>query len=84
MFFAACLHWKSGVESKTNAATIIVAKISRVSDSCGLGVPKYEYVKERKGLTRWAESKGSAGLIQYKAENNSRSIDGLPGLDVGE
>jgi len=63
--------------------SIIVAKIARVGNSCGFGVPTYNYVQERKALTRWAESKGSAGLIQYKAENNSRSIDGLPSLDSG-
>lgn len=63
---------------------IIVAQIARVSDSCGFGVPKYTYVQERQTLTRWAEAKGAEGLLQYKAENNARSIDGLPSLDVAE
>lgn len=61
--------------------SIIAGKISRVSDSCGFGVPKYEYVKDRQGLAKWAQSKGPEGLAQYKIEKNSQSIDGLPGLD---
>jgi hypothetical protein len=62
--------------------SIIVAKISRVSDSCGFGVPKYEYVSDRQGLAKWAQSKGPEGLMKYRAEKNAQSIDGLPGLDT--
>ena len=62
------------------ARSVVIAEITRVSDSCGFGVPKYEYARERRGLTTWAESKGIEGLAQYRGEKNSRSIDGLPGL----
>lgn len=67
--------------TQPGARSIIVGNISRVSDSCGFGVPKYEYVKERQGLAKWAQSKGPSGLAEYKIEKNSRSIDGLPGID---
>jgi hypothetical protein len=40
-------------------------------------------VRQRRGLTTWAESKGIAGLAQYREEKNSKSIDGLPGLPQG-
>ncbi len=65
------------------ARTIVVADIGRVSDSCGFGVPKFEYVRERRGLATWAESKGAEGLARYRAERNSKSIDGLPGISGG-
>jgi hypothetical protein len=67
-------------EQHPGARTIVLADIERVSDSCGFGVPKYEYVRQRRGLTTWAESKGTVGLAQYREEKNSKSIDGLPGL----
>ena len=68
--------------AQPGARSIIVGKVSRVSDSCGFGIPKYEYVRERQGLSKWAQAKGAAGLTKYKIENNSRSIDGLPSLDT--
>ena len=63
------------------ARAIIHAEITRVSDSCGFGVPKFEYVEERDTLTRWADAKKIEGLPLYRRQYNARSIDGLPGLD---
>jgi hypothetical protein len=68
--------------AQPGARSIIVGKVSRVSDSCGFGIPKYEYVRERQGLSKWAQAKGPVGLTEYKIEKNSRSIDGLPSLDT--
>jgi hypothetical protein len=36
---------------------------------------------ERTQLDDWAEHKGPDGLRAYRARNNAKSIDGLPGLD---
>lgn len=63
-----------------NARAIVRVKLERISDSCGYGVPLYEYAGERKQLAQWAEKRGPEGLEQYKAENNRESLDGLPGL----
>lgn len=63
------------------ARTIVVADITRVSDSCGFGVPRYEHVEDRDTLPRWAERKGAEGLGRYREQKNARSIDGLPSLD---
>ncbi len=63
------------------ARAIIHAEIARVSDSCGFGVPKFEYVEERDTLARGAEAKKVEGLPHYRKQHNARSIDGLPGLD---
>jgi hypothetical protein len=61
--------------------TIVQADITRVSDSCGFGVPKFEYVEERDTLERWAQAKGADGLPLYRSQKNMLSIDGLPSLD---
>lgn len=59
---------------------IIVVEVTRVSDSCGFGVPRLKYEGEREQLIAWARKKGPDGLEAYKREKNRRSIDGLPGL----
>jgi hypothetical protein len=63
------------------ARSIIRIDVTRVSNSCGYGVPLLHYEDERPELLAWAERKGEAGLQTYRADNNARSIDGLPGLD---
>jgi len=64
--------------------SIIVAEVTRVSDSCGFGVPKYEFQEHRDALERWAATKGQAALPEYRKLKNSLSIDGLPGLDTSD
>ncbi len=60
---------------------IIRVKVTRVSDSCGYGVPFFNYQDGRDTLDQWAETKGTAGLEEYRTAKNSQSIDGLPALD---
>ena len=60
---------------------IIRARLTRVSDSCGYAVPRYDYVADRDTLIRWSEAKGEEGLGHYRVEKNRASLDGLPGLD---
>lgn len=59
---------------------IIDIAVERVADSCGYGVPRYQYLGERDQLLDWAERKGEEGLERYQREKNATSIDGLPGL----
>jgi len=54
--------------------------VARVSDSCGYGVPEYEFRRDRPQMIAWADRKGAQGLVAYQMENNKTSIDGLPGL----
>ncbi|MBB5751108.1 pyridoxamine 5'-phosphate oxidase family protein [Prosthecomicrobium pneumaticum] len=49
-----------------------------VQTSCGFGVPLYDYEGERPSLPRWAASKGEEGIVAYRREKNSVSMDGLP------
>jgi hypothetical protein len=59
---------------------VVRCRVSRISDSCGFAVPRYEFKEERDTLVRWAESKGSDGLRKHYDSKNATSIDGLPGL----
>jgi hypothetical protein len=57
---------------------IIVVDVHMAQTSCGYAVPFMDYVGERDTLDRWAEAKGEDGLVDYRREKNSRSIDKLP------
>ncbi len=59
---------------------VITVHVTRVSDSCGWGVPVMELKGERDLLRLQAEKKGEAGMAEYRASRNAVSIDGLPGF----
>ena len=60
---------------------IVRARLHRISDSCGFGVPLYRYQGQRPTLLEWAKRKEQGeGLRAYTAENNRVSLDGLPGV----
>lgn len=61
--------------------SIIYIHATRVSTSCGYGVPLFSYQGERDMLDSWADNKGPEGIVEYKLNKNATSIDGLPGLD---
>jgi hypothetical protein len=61
--------------------SVVVAEITRVSDSCGYGVPRFEFLEERDSMVRVAESFGPEGVADYQRRKNGRSIDGLPALE---
>jgi hypothetical protein len=61
--------------------SIIRVELSRITDSCGYAVPRYDFVENRDALVKWALLKGESGLVKYRAEKNALSIDGLPGID---
>ncbi|MEM9533137.1 MAG: pyridoxamine 5'-phosphate oxidase family protein [Pseudomonadota bacterium] len=63
---------------------IIVVDVDRISDSCGYGVPMYEYTGERTAMATWIESKTEDEMQAYRAKNNRVSLDGLPGLGPGD
>ncbi|MEM6654998.1 MAG: pyridoxamine 5'-phosphate oxidase family protein [Planctomycetota bacterium] len=62
------------------ARSIIRVECTRVSDSCGYGVPRYEFADERDTLGKWCTKKGDDGLAAYQQKHNLASIDGLPAL----
>ena len=60
--------------------SVIVADVTRTSNSCGYSVPKMDFVEDRRTLAKWAENKSDADLTAYWAEKNAVSIDGLPAV----
>ena len=70
--------------SAMTARSIIRIHVTRISDSCGFGVPLYEFRGHRGQLPAWMDRKGADGLVQYQRKHNSRSIDGLPALEWTE
>lgn len=67
--------------SRGNQRAIIVVSADRISDSCGYAVPIMELTEERDVLTKWSERRTPEGLVAYRIEHNTISIDGLPALD---
>ncbi len=70
----------SGFPRLAGERSVVILEIDRITDSCGFGVPVYEYRRERTQLPDYARRKGAPGIEQYKAEKNRKSIDGLDGL----
>jgi hypothetical protein len=66
--------------SYPGARSVIRVRLDRVSTSCGYGVPLLQYEGERDQLRKFAERRGPDGLVEYRADKNAVSIDGLPGL----
>jgi hypothetical protein len=60
--------------------SIIVVSVARVSDSCGYAVPHLAYIEDRTVLDLSNAKKGEDGLVDYRKQKNSVSLDGLPGL----
>lgn len=75
-------------EQRPLARGVVVVDVTRISDSCGFGVPRMNVVADRDQLLRWSETQqaknGDAWKARYMAANNLMSIDGLPGYDAAE
>lgn len=55
--------------------------VTRVSSSCGHGVPLFDFRGDRDALDRWTAHQGAQKLQAYRAAKNQRSIDGLPAFN---
>ncbi|MEM8866310.1 MAG: pyridoxamine 5'-phosphate oxidase family protein [Planctomycetota bacterium] len=62
------------------ARSIIRITCERISDSCGFGVPRFEYAGDRETLSKLADQ-GADAVTAYQQRHNLQSIDGLPALD---
>jgi hypothetical protein len=72
------------IPQNPGARAIVHVAIMRVSTSCGYSVPRMDFRENRDTLDRWAQSKGPDGLAEYRAQQNSSSIDGLPAIPSGD
>ncbi len=61
---------------------IVVIEVDRIRDSCGYGVPLYEFKKDRNSLDNYFRGKTEDDLRAYRMRKNRESLDGLPGLDL--
>jgi len=56
---------------------IMVIDVDQTQDSCGMGVPLYEYQGDREALVNGWEKRGPEGVRDYWKQRNTKSIDGL-------
>jgi len=75
--FAEKLAWFPDFD---RARAIITINLTRVMDSCGYGVPFYDFVGARDQLKRSHEFKSVEDWHEYRYDKNPESLDGLPGL----
>lgn len=59
------------------ARNVFVLDVDLVQTSCGYGVPLMELTGQRDLMDKWAQKKGTDGLIAYQEEKNRVSIDGF-------
>jgi hypothetical protein len=73
-------------ETGERQRAIVVVEATRISDSCGYGVPLMSYEGEREHGELWAAKKlrvkGESALRDYQREKNALSLDGLPAIDA--
>lgn len=60
--------------------SVIKINITRIMDSCGWGVPFYEFVGERDQLRRAHYNRSPEDFKAHRYDRNPKSIDGLEGL----
>ncbi len=70
----------AGFSALPGARSVVVLQVDRIADSCGFGVPRFEFAGDRPQMAEWAVKKGPEGIREYQARKNHTSIDGLPGL----
>jgi hypothetical protein len=62
------------------ARAVITVRLTRIADSCGWGVPFFDFQGERDQLRRWVDARPHDEWAARRYEANASSIDGLPGL----
>jgi hypothetical protein len=62
------------------ARAVITVRLTRIADSCGWGVPFFDFKGERDQLRRWVDARPHHEWAARRYESNAASIDGLPGL----
>lgn len=64
---------------------IIRIHLTRIQDSCGYGVPNYEFKSHRESSQNWFKSNdGTDAVRDYQVQKNLQSLDGLPALTETE
>jgi hypothetical protein len=78
-----CAFEESGVADARRS--IVLVDVTRVSDSCGYGVPLMRFEGVRPHADAWAQKKmrvgGPQALLDYQRAHNGASLDGLPAVE---
>jgi hypothetical protein len=61
---------------------LIELEVTRVSVSCGFGVPEITGVQERPHLLKWASTRTLEQINENRLKQNRFSIDGLPAVEA--
>ncbi|MEL7030421.1 MAG: pyridoxamine 5'-phosphate oxidase family protein [Pseudomonadota bacterium] len=64
--------------------SIIRIDVTRIADSCGYGVPRYDFVDQRPSLPNYYRNAGVQKMRDFAETANAESLDGLPGLTAAE
>lgn len=70
--------------SQLGVRSIISVEVTRIADSCGFGVPFYNYVGQRSTSPDYMRKHGADCIRDYLEDVNPRSIDDLPGITADE
>jgi hypothetical protein len=70
--------------SKLGIRSIIRVRVTKISDSCGFGVPLYDYQQQRDISPNYIRANGVERVKAYLKGENLESIDGLPGVSESE
>ena len=73
--------WAARFAPNPAARAVVVVDVERVSDSCGYSLPLMTLDAERDLLTPNMERRGADGVVAYRRQKNTTSIDGLPAFD---
>lgn len=66
------------------ARTIVRIAVDRIFDSCGYGVPLYEFRQHRDSLPNYFAKQTEEDILKYRKNRNSKSLDGMPGLKFSD
>src|ERR1700712_4273185 len=69
-----------GKDREVGQRSIIVADLTRISDSCGYSVPLMDYRDDRDVLDKVQLHNGEDYYPQYWRDHNATSIDGIPAV----
>jgi hypothetical protein len=72
----------AGFQPQPVCRNLVHIKVQRISDSCGWGVPLYDYRGQRDEIARAVAGKTPEQLRAKAAKQNRHSIDGLDGLNI--
>jgi hypothetical protein len=79
--YAAVLAEAFQGEEPPGARQIVRLEVDLVQTSCGFGVPLFDHAGDRPTLAGWADAMGEEGLVAYRLQKNTLSMDGLPASD---